>query len=93
MKTAEGHFSAVQGPDAQVQIQGKGQPQQVRNLQQPRQVVRIAELFGHPGYQKQQRRQPQSGKAVSLEVEEHDAPGKVHGQLGQEQIQPPVPGI
>ena len=72
---------SIQQPYPSIEIGGKGDPQQVRDLEPGGQAVHPAESKNHPQDEGPQNQQPAKGKAEALKVEKEDAPAEVEGQL------------
>ena len=72
---------SVQKPHTEIEISGKGDPEQVRDLQPCRKLVDFAERQDHQGNQKPQHKQPEEGKTKCLKIKEKNAPKEVEYQL------------
>ena len=83
---------SVQVPDTKIQISGKGQPQQIGDLQFCRRQICFPENRNHQQYQDPQQHQPEERKTKSLQVEKNRTPKEIHHQLGNEEIQPLAAG-
>ena len=78
---------SVDEPQAQVQISGKKQPQQIGQQQRPGPAVDMPEKQAADQRQPQQEQQPDKGCEPGPQPEEQTAPEKAEAQLNQIQAQ------
>ena len=74
-------FLLIQIPYAQVQIGGKGQPDQIGDLKISGKWIWFAESKNHPQYQCPQQKQPEKSKAIGLGIEEYETPKEIYNKL------------
>lgn len=73
--------ASVQDKDGQIQISGKDQPDQIRNLEYARFSVYSQKTGDHDGHQYDEKNQPQECEQKHSEIEEDQRPEKVYRQL------------
>lgn len=83
------YLLSIQQPYPGIEIGGKGDPEQVRDLEPGGQVIHPAVRNNHPQDEGPQNQQPAKGQAKALEVKKEDAPEEVEGQLDPKEQQAP----
>lgn len=83
------YLLSIQQPYPGIEIGGKGDPEQVRDLEPGGQVVYPAESNNHPQDEGPQNQQPAKSQAEALKIKKEDAPAEVEGQLDPKEQQAP----
>ena len=81
-----GTFSCpVQKPDTQIQIGGKGHPEEIGDLQKGRAFIHFPERQDHQNDEYPQDKQPEKGQTEGLKIEKQNAPQEIECQLSEKQ--------
>lgn len=80
---------SIEHPNANVQIGGKGHPQEIGHLQPCGQRVHPTKGQDHPQNQSPQHHEPEESKAEALQIKENDAPEEVEAQLNSKKQKAP----
>ena len=79
MNTA--HFLSVQNIYCQIEIGGKGYPQQIGDLQIGCKRTHTPEKNYHCRNNRNQKQNPDKRKQISLHIKENNAPDEIHGKV------------
>ena len=78
---------SIEQPHPEIQVCGKGHPEEIRNLQPCGRFIHFPEGQNHQQDQNPQRNQPMERELKGLQIEEDDAPEEIECQLYKEQQQ------
>ena len=90
IKKAMGHMDSslifliqlsIEQPHPEIQVRGKGHPEEIRNLQPRGQFIHFPKGQNHQQNQHPQNDQPEKGKSKGLQIEEDDTPEEIERHL------------